>query len=190
MSCAEEGGKIRRNRVRSEWEDWAAWKREDDRGGEGGWHTVPERRGGTAEGKMVLFSIIFRCEEKRVGGETPPPPPSPSGGCCARHPAGLWRTVAFGSQHAGTGGCLHNMTSESGAVEARAAERSGREERLTRVGRGAGRVRRGGGGGYMSTHRVASTCTSGTHTAERKAAPCAELLLGERSGWDERGAAG
>ena len=64
--------------MRSEWEDWAAWKREDDGGGKADGTLCPS--GGAAEGKMVLFCGIFRCEEKRVGGETPPPPPSPSGG--------------------------------------------------------------------------------------------------------------
>ena len=122
--------------------------------------------------------------EASWGGDPPTPPLSlrgPSGGCCARHPAGLWRTVAFGSQHAGTGGCLHNMTSESGAAEARAAERTG--ARRADYWSGRGKVaERWRGGGYMSTRRVASTCTSDTQRAAQRQHPA----HGERSGWGER----
>jgi hypothetical protein len=107
--------------------------------------TAERRGGGGGVVGFVQRHLPLR-REARWGGDPPTPPLSlrgPSGGCCARHPAGLWRTVAFESQHAGTGGCLHNMTSESGAAEARAAERTGarRADDASGSGRGNGAER-------------------------------------------------
>ena len=69
--------------------------------------------------------------EASWGGDPPTPPLSlrgPSGGCCARHHAGLWRAAP------------RRREPQSGRA---------REERMTRVGQGAGRLRKGGGGGVI-----------------------------------------
>ena len=111
--------------------------------------TAERRGGGGGVVGFVQRHLPLR-REASWGGDPPTPPLSlrgPSGGCCARHPAGLWRTVAFESQHAGTGGCLHNVTSESGAAEARAAEQTGarRADDASGSGRGKGAERWRGG---------------------------------------------
>ena len=103
--------------------------------------------------------------EASWGGDPPTPPPLPPGAL-----RGLLRKAPCRAM-------------ESGAAEARAAERTGARRADDASGSGRGKVaERWRGGGYMSTRRVASTCTSDTQRAAQRQHPA----HGERSGWGER----
>ena len=89
--------------MRSEWEDWAAWKREDDRGGRRMAHCAYcGAAGWRRRVRWFCPAASSAARRSELGGRPPHPPPLPPGVAAQGTLRGCGARLSFEPQHAGS----------------------------------------------------------------------------------------